>query len=74
MLSITIGSGREPDAPVTHTAWVIPREMAEDLLHRLREKLGPPRVESSGTVGGAVESYEQSQRDGTALYWAEGDA
>jgi hypothetical protein len=73
MLSVTIGSGRDADSPVTHTAWVIPRHIAEDLLRGFREELGPPRVESIGTVGGTVESYERSQREGTALFWPEGD-
>ena len=73
MLSVTTGSGYEPDSPVVYTAWVIPREMADDLIAGLRESLGPPQVESIGTLGGAVESYERSQREGTAVFFPSGE-
>jgi hypothetical protein len=74
MLSITIGNGHASDAPVLHMGWVIPRDMAEDLIEKLTGEMGPPRVESLGTVGGAVDSYERSQREGMAIYLDPGRA
>lgn len=68
MISVATASGRDADSPVVTTGWVIPHEMAGDFLARLREKLGPPQVKSIGTLGGHVDSYERSQREGTALY------
>jgi len=68
MLSITIGSGGDDDSPVAHFGWVIPRQVAEDLLDGFREAFGAPPVEAIGTVGGAVDSYERSQREGTAIF------
>jgi hypothetical protein len=72
MVSVTTSTGRAEDSAVTHAAWVVSRDVADMMIEKMTAILGPPRVESIGTVGGAVDSYERSAREGSAVYFDPG--
>lgn len=68
MVTVVIGHGHADDSAVTFTGWVVNRATADLFIEQLTKRFGPPDVESIGTVGNSVQSYQQSVRDGTTVY------